>query len=230
MSKLYLIFEGAGDRTDTPSQAELKKAKTQAYKKVYRMNLVNKARRNANAAREVNKAKKKAYASSKEGKAKSIANAEREINKAKKKTNNAKWNPIYNPVWNPVNGPVNNPVNNPVYSFKRREARRIFARDRILANLKIVTPVLDVPVLQAIALKIYTEPSPEPCFNGLSPKEALEQKARGIYPGMTERKLEDEAYEFLDNRGANTMHLGHWNGQTNRAVLVPKGTSIKGRS
>ena len=103
-------------------------------------------------------------------------------------------------------------------------------RERILANPNIVTPVLDVPELQAIAEKIYTEPSPEPCFNGLSPKEALVQKARGIYPGLTERALEEEAYAFLSKRGANTMHLGRWTGQTNRAVLVPKGSSVNGRS
>ena len=89
---------------------------------------------------------------------------------------------------------------------------------------------MDVADFQAIAEKIYTQPSTDPAFNGLSPKEALQQEARGIYPGMTERALEEEAYGFLSKRGANTMHLGYWTGATNRAVLVPKGTSVNGRS
>eukprot|EP00959_Pyramimonas_sp_CCMP1952_P183468 3836105-Pyramimonas_sp.AAC.1 len=78
MSKLYPIFEGARDRTDTPSPAELKRAKRRVYNKTYRASLKG---------------------------------------QAQTKKDNAK--------------------NNPIYSAKRKEARRIAARERILANPNI---------------------------------------------------------------------------------------------
>eukprot|EP00959_Pyramimonas_sp_CCMP1952_P389389 8159266-Pyramimonas_sp.AAC.1 len=94
MSKLYPIFEGARDRTATPSPAELKRAKRQEYNKTYCASLKGQAQ-------------------------------------------TKKHNPKNNPKHNAKNNAKNSAKNNPIYNAERKEARRIAARERILANPNI---------------------------------------------------------------------------------------------